>query len=349
MTSFEQTAAEGWPAPNGWDSLHGETILLAVSGGADSVAMFRALLHLNETLPDADRARLIACHFHHGLRGEDADRDATFVEELAQRFDLPCVIERFEDDWQTAPDVKEGIEAAARTLRYDFLIRTAARRDARFVATAHTADDQAETILHRIARGTGVAGLIGIPHRRELAPGVELVRPLLDLTRTDVIAYLEQLGQPYRTDRSNADPRFTRNRIRASVLPLLEREVGSNVRRSLVQLGESAAEIQDMIQRLLDQLIERGAIDRAGDGSVFLPTNTVADQPPYLVRELLVRLWREQGWPRRAMNRKHWTDLSDMLLASYEKPIRRIMPSGLNASRTRYGLLLEPAAKPKTS
>ena len=123
---------------------------------------------------------------------------------------------------------------------------------------------------------------------------------------------------------------------------MLQREVGSNVSRSLVQLSESASEIQTAIEQLLDRLIQRGAVDRMSDGSVFIPTNILEDQPPYLVRELLVRVWRDQSWPRRDMNRKHWTDLAVMLLAKYEKPMRRILPGKLSATRTRYGLLLEP-------
>ena len=359
ILKFERTIAQGHPSPFGLSSVSNPTTLLAVSGGADSVAMFRALHQLNESARPADRVRLVVCHLNHNLRGEEADQDATFVEELAQRYDLPCESERFEGDWKTAPDIKEGVEAAARAMRYTFFIRAASKWDADVVVTAHTADDQAETVLHRIVRGTGIAGLAGIPRRRELVKGVksvervkrvDLIRPLLDLTRADVLAYLEGLEQPYRVDSSNESDQFTRNRIRTTALPMLQREVGSNVSRSLVQLSESASEIQEAIGQLLDRLIERGAVDRTPEGSVFLPTNVLEDQPPYLVRELLVRVWREQGWPRRDMNRKHWTDLAAMLLARYEKPMRKILPGKLSATRTRYGLLLEPdpdSAPPK--
>src|SRR5690606_24443286 len=126
----------------------------------------------------------------------------------------------------------ENLEQVAREERYAWLARVAAEEGAGWVATGHTADDQAETVLHRLLRGTGLRGLRGIAARRELRPGIWLLRPLLHLGRADVLAYLGALGQDYRRDSSNLDPRFTRNRIRSELLPLL-RTFNPDVTRAL--------------------------------------------------------------------------------------------------------------------
>src|SRR5436189_3233901 len=116
---------------------------------------------------------------------------------------------------------RANLEAVGRRVRYDFLASVARETGAAWVATGHTADDQAETVLHRLLRGTGLKGLAGIPARRALAPGVDVVRPLLKVRRAEVLAFLQETGQRFRQDTSNVDPRFTRNRIRHELLPSL--------------------------------------------------------------------------------------------------------------------------------
>ena len=148
--------AESWP-PERWCDL---TVLLAVSGGGDSVAMFRALHALRTSGP----GRLVAAHVNHRLRGEESQADEQFVRRLCERFQVPCEVVQAGIDPQ-APEAADGLETAARTVRYQALQQIAARCGARYVVTAHTADDQAETILHRILRGTGIHGLAGIPRR----------------------------------------------------------------------------------------------------------------------------------------------------------------------------------------
>ena len=152
-------------------------VLVAVSGGADSVALLTALVRLQKPVESV----LIVGHYNHRWRGEESDEDARFVRELAKQygigFELDC-----------APQTREkstANEASAREARYRFLQQTAERRGARYLATAHTADDQAETVLHRVLRGTGIAGLAGIPRTRVLSPAVTLIRPLLAYRRAE--------------------------------------------------------------------------------------------------------------------------------------------------------------------
>ncbi len=186
---FETHLAECWP-PEEWLEL---TVLVAVSGGADSVALLRAVA----TLKTGGAGRLCAAHFNHKLRHE-ADEDQRFVVSLCKQLCLSCET-GCREVAQLAADRGEGIEPAARRARYDFLKETAGRLGARFVLTAHTADDQAETILHRVVRGTGISGLAGMSRSRCLGHAT-LLRPLLGVRRRELEEYLHDIGQPFRED-----------------------------------------------------------------------------------------------------------------------------------------------------
>jgi len=191
----------------------GDRVAAAVSGGADSVALLEALLELRERLG----VELVVAHFNHRLRGAESEADAQFVSELAKRHGLPFFCESAEVAAE-ARRRRSNLESVARELRYGFLRSLVDRGEARKVATGHTADDQAETVLARFLRGSGTRGLAGI------FPVVDgwLVRPLLAERRDAVRAWLQARGVGWREDSSNLDLRLTRNRLRAEALPLLE-------------------------------------------------------------------------------------------------------------------------------
>ncbi|MFM8223478.1 MAG: tRNA lysidine(34) synthetase TilS, partial [Planctomycetaceae bacterium] len=171
-------------------------LLLALSGGGDSTALFRALVEL------LGPQRLRVAHLNHQLRGLESDADADFVAQLCARWHVPLVSASVPLPTLSG-QAGVGLEAAARTVRYDFLKQAAVDLGCRCVATAHTADDQAETVLHRILRGTGLAGLAGIPPQRSLGEGVRLLRPLLQVSRRDLLDCLQLWQQPYCVDSSN--------------------------------------------------------------------------------------------------------------------------------------------------
>ncbi len=212
--------------------LHG-TWVVAVSGGGDSVGLLRVLHQLAPTAG----LRVSVTHLDHGVRGEAARADATFVAELAASLGLPFDLGHWE------PARAGHFEADAHRARYDWFARVARSREAGVVAVGHTRDDQAETILHRILRGTGPLGLAGIPARRLLVTDseVHLVRPLLEVSRGEIRDYLRGLGQPCREDASNADLTRTRARIRHDLLPRLAAEYNPKVAEALVRLGKLAA------------------------------------------------------------------------------------------------------------
>jgi len=212
--------------------VNGNHILIAVSGGADSVA----LLHLLHESARRCRWRLTVAHLNHGIRGRAAGEDARFVEAMARRLRIPCVIGKARVP-ALAKRRGHSLEMAARDARYAFLARTAKAVKADMIATAHTADDQAETILLKLMRGAGRGGLSGMAGVTEWR-GIPVVRPLLGMTRQGIESYLRERKLTWREDESNRDTAFLRNRVRHELLPLLERDYNPKIREALLRTGE---------------------------------------------------------------------------------------------------------------
>ena len=300
-------------------------LLAAVSGGADSVAMLHMLV---DACPSEER--LAVAHVNHGLRGTDADADAAFVQSLAEEYRLRY----FECRLDAGTALSEN---SARNLRYDFLVQQAERIGFRYLATAHTADDQTETVLHRILRGTGLPGLIGIVPSRSITPAVTLLRPLLLVRRKDILTYLESLGKAYRSDETNFENQFTRNRIRNRLLPTLREEYNPKIDNALCRLATLAAENESVLSELLDELIETALLER-------LPNSVVLDVVPLqryslpVLREILIRVWKRQNFPMREMDYAQWSTLAELFLS----PEGHLdFPGGISAERTKNHLTIK--------
>lgn len=227
----------------------GTRVLAAVSGGADSVALALVLAGL---APSLDFTLAGLAHLHHGLRGADADADEHFVASLAARLGVPLVRARA-DVAARAADAGESIEAAARRARYAFLDEAAAELGATLVATGHTADDQAETLLMRLMRGAGLQGLSAIRPRQGI-----VIRPLLDARRVEIERYLRDAGESWREDASNADRAIARNRVRHEIMPALRLAGGEGV---VDALARTAGLIHDDSEELERQAIEMARRD----------------------------------------------------------------------------------------
>lgn len=209
----------------------GETVLVGFSGGPDSVC----LLHFLRHLASKKHFELVAVHVHHGLRGKDADADARFCRTLCKQWDIPFLLKK-KAVRALAKRQDLSIEHAARKARYESFAAAAKQVGASKVALGHHADDQAETILLNLLRGTQPAGLCGIPLRRPLNKQVEIVRPLLCITRREVEAYLQANKLSFVTDQTNQDAAYTRNWIRHELLPFLEQKQ-PQIRQHLVTLA----------------------------------------------------------------------------------------------------------------
>ena len=205
----------------------GDTIVVAVSGGLDSVA----LLHLLAKVSSVLELSLAVLHVHHGLRGEEADLDLEFTRELAQKLELPFHFKKV-DIRRYAMLHKRSIEESARVLRYQAYDQLLAETKAAKLATAHTADDQVETLLDHFLRGSGVVGLRGMTPTRE-----SYIRPLLGFTRRELEQFVRENRLSFREDSSNRDLNFKRNRIRHELIPYLQKHFNPNLTQTL---GRSA-------------------------------------------------------------------------------------------------------------
>ncbi len=285
----------------------GHGVLLAVSGGADSTALLR-FMHAEAGKLGLAR-NLAVGHVDHGLRGEESDGDADFVRNIANELELLFFLHRIdEDDWKS--DGTGSREAAARQIRYDFLLDTAHTLGFRYIATGHTADDRAETVLHRILRGTGLSGLSGIAPLRQLSPAVTVVRPLLDAKRSDLLEYLADRGQNYRTDSSNAENDFTRNKIRNRLLPSIREEFNPEIDAALNRLAWISHENDIVLRELVETALEHVVLRRTPE-SVLFDKTLLCRFGDATIRELLHRLWARQSWPLREMGFDQWFDLVD--------------------------------------
>jgi tRNA(Ile)-lysidine synthase len=334
MKPFEEHLMASWPPAN-WQDLG---VVVAVSGGADSVALARGLA----ALKTQGAGRLTVAHFNHRLRGDASNADQRFVQALADQLGLDCVVEAAQLSPAAAKD--DGIEAAARHARYEFLRGLAEARGARYVVTAHSLDDQAETVLHHVLRGTGLAGLAGMTRTRQLGPNVTLLRPLLEFRRHELLGYLKSLDQPYCLDATNRDVRFARNWIRHELLPLIERDYRPNVAEALARLATLAGEAQRVVEAAADDLLDKAIVTATAD-RVVLDWMAVNTHDRHLMRELFVGLWRRQGWPAQDMGFAEWDALAAMAIGG-DVPTKRVFPGTVTACKDNGRIeLLAPSAR----
>ncbi len=288
------------------DLLSGERILVAVSGGADSVALLRGLAFLAD---DFDLTCL-AAHINHGLRGADSDSDADWVAALAQQIGIEFHLRTV--DLRERVDAGQSLEEAARNARYEQLAEIATATGCSIVAVAHTADDQTETILHHLIRGTGLAGLSGMPKSRFLCDEVRLFRPLLGFRRSQIEEWLAELEQDFQTDASNDDRGFTRNRIRHDLLPLLEEQFNPAFREVLASLSAQAAEAAALLRRQAEELADR-AVQSATPETLRINCSILQSVDTVLVRETLRVIWSRAGWPLKRMGYREWQRLAELV------------------------------------
>jgi tRNA(Ile)-lysidine synthase len=315
----------------------GDRVLIAVSGGADSLA----LLHALHTLRDELQIQVAAGHLSHRMRGPEGEADAAFVRETARTWGIPVEV-RSRDVPALARRLGISLEEAGRAARYRFFGRAARRTGCTVIATGHTADDRAETVLLNLFRGTGLDGLAGIPARRPLRadrPGPDVIRPLIDTTRAAVLQYGAIHGLQPRQDDTNESPAFLRNRIRRELLPLLEAEYSPALRRHLLRLSDLAAEETAHLITQARELLEAAASDGPVSSSLRLSLTTLADAPGVLARRALRLAVQslESGPP------PEWAVVERLLsLARGERP-GFVLPGGRIAVRAAAeALIFEP-------
>ncbi|MFA5363314.1 MAG: tRNA lysidine(34) synthetase TilS [Candidatus Omnitrophota bacterium] len=299
---------------------NGERVLVAVSGGPDSTALVFLLYALRKELD----LKLHVAHLDHGLR-EDSVKDRKFVEKMSGNMGLPCTAERI--DIKSSAQ-RGSLEERARTCRMEFLFRTARKIKAGTIALGHNRDDQAETVLMRLLRGTGLYGLSAISMKRKIK-GYTFVRPLLETGRKEIVAYLGKAKIPFCVDISNAEDAYTRNRIRNNLLPLLEKEYNRNIRDVLAGTAETAGYDYDYLNRQAELAFKKmGGVIKLERCAVLHPA----------LQRLMFRLAiaRVQGNTRR-ITFQHIRELEDLVS---NRPVGSIvdLPQGVSVVKKKTSL-----------
>jgi tRNA(Ile)-lysidine synthase len=325
----------------------GQRVAVAVSGGADSVALLRRLLEERHALGIV----LSVVHVHHGIRGAAADEDEAFVASLAAAHGLPFHLHRANAP-AAAATLHETLEEAARNLRYAFFRELMAAGEVDAVATAHTLDDQAETVLHKLLRGAWTEGLSGIHPVLVAEPG-SILRPFLENSRSTIEAWLLELQQPWREDASNQDMAHTRNRIRWQLLPLLRTfnpQIAAQLARLATISADEEAYWQGELQRLLPALLLPGRPTRGGGraASTHPEEETVALEQLRL-RELQPAVARRvvRAAARRLGARLSFEQTEQLLALAESRPGKFQLPGGITVERSLREIRLTRSSAPQ--
>lgn len=321
--------------------LDGDRVLVALSGGPDSVCLFDILKELQP------KYSLSICvgHFNHKLRGEASDEDAGFCEGIARRQGVAFVTDSA-DVRAFANERKLSVEESARELRYEFLLRSSFSLGATKVAMGHTADDQAETILMRLIRGAGPHGLEGIPPTRPLAAvnGPILIRPLIHVWRKDIVRYVRARGLKYRKDASNESPEYLRNKIRLELIPHLRKEYNPQIKQRLTAAASALAIENDFIETEARLLAEETTMEKR-PGEVVFDVARLASLHPALRRRILSALVSFARASAPMLEAVHYNEVDALLCAARGKID---LPGKLRLEVSEgVGLISDSARSPK--
>ena len=302
MTELEQKVVD-FIAAEGLLSAGGR-VLLAVSGGADSTALLHTMASLKT---DGVLAVEIHCaHINHQLRGDEAERDEDFVVEQCRKLKIAVITQRI-DVRGYAKAEKLSIETAARKLRIESLLEIAKAQNCTCIATAHQKNDNAETILHRLSRGTGLRGLCGIWPVKEFTTGIRFVRPLLCVDRRQILEYLNQRNLKWCEDRTNLDCYYRRNFIRNRMLPALQKGFKADLVEQLAGLAKVSRGFYRLICRSADAIWPDVATSQ--EQAVMLDLKTLAEQHPEIKIEIVRRALARLAGGERDITEQHYNDI----------------------------------------
>lgn len=277
----------------------GDTIIVGISGGADSVCLLSVLLSLREEL----ELNIVAVHVNHGIRGEEALRDESFVKKLCEASGVSVAVCK-ENVPEYAKKNSLTEEEAGRELRYKCFYNECKKHGAGVIAVAHNHDDRAETILFNLIRGSSLKGLCGIKPvaKSEAMIGVRLIRPLLECSRAEIEEYLNTKKQNWCEDSTNTDTAYTRNYIRHDLIPAMER-LGPKVKSQLVNVGNEAGEADEFIRGYADRIYGKACFDNV------LMLSPCREQPEIIKRELVYRFICENTGQKKDISRVHVSNI----------------------------------------
>jgi len=281
-----------------------DSIIVGVSGGPDSVALIKILHSINSA--KGLNLCLVVAHLNHQLRGKSAEDDAQFVQNLSKDLSLSFILKSVNIQ-NISSQSKRSVEETARIERHKFFMEASQSHNAAIVAIGHTADDNAETILHRIIRGTGVLGLEGIPIRRPLDVDVtvQLIRPLLFTWRRAIVEYLEKERLVFRTDETNYETIYLRNKIRLELIPLLEKQYNPNIKKTLLQLCQILSTNNEYLVLEAKKILKDSVVE-SGEDSCAINTHFLAKQPKILQFLVFKEILNVMQIPLKEINYEHY-------------------------------------------
>ncbi len=310
-----------------------DAIVLAVSGGPDSIALLRILLALQKKYS----LKLVVAHVNHGLWPQQAKRHEALVRQSCEKLGLPFRIKRIKLK-EIAKRLGRSLEEAGRIERYRFFEKIAGRFGCQSIATAHTRDDQAETVLLRIIRGSGIKGLSGIPYKR--AQGrFAVVRPLLDVEKSALVRFLRKNGLRFCIDRTNRDTTFLRNRVRRRLLHVLEHEFNPNIKSALASLQRVSQEIQDCLDGISSIALQACRIRTRSKRRATLHVKKLQRYHPAIQREVILRALTQVKGDTRRVGFSHLAAVADMLRPGH-KPLLETHLPGFVCIRLRNNRLI---------
>ncbi len=301
--------------------LPGECVLVGFSGGADSTA----LLHALNALKDVLKIKVCAAHINHGLRGQMSDQDALHAKSCCESWSIPFFLKQM-DVLTLSSALGISVEEAGRRVRYDFFKEAATSTGCHKVATAHHMGDQAETILHHLIRGTGLKGLSGIHPVREGT----IIRPLLRVTRKEIESYLTSHDIPYRTDHTNRDNTYTRNRLRNTLIPKIEQDYNPAFMEALVRTGEAAREDDEFITNFAMDCYQK--IGQASEEDIGFALNAFNACHPSIKKRLLLLSFKALGSGLTDIGTRHLEDILSLAAAGRTGSTIEL-PGGLRIQR----------------
>lgn len=280
-------------------------MVIGVSGGPDSVA----LLFLLNSLKKEFNLTLHIAHLNHKLREQESEQDSCFVNNLGDRLKIPVTVSR-QDVLKLARVKKESVEEAGRRLRYEFFIKVARDKGMKKIAVGHTADDQAETVLMRIIRGSGLSGLCGIPPTRKTGECL-IIRPLIEISRVRIEDYLKKSRIMVRVDSSNKDNRYFRNRVRNKLIPLLEKEYNPNIKEILVNFAENISGDYELLNKIAQRHFR--IVSKREEGKVSLDLKKFSGFKRATQRMVVREAIKALKGDLKRIDYRHWKELEDLI------------------------------------
>ncbi len=308
----------------------GDSVIAGISGGPDSITMLRVLAELKEEYS----LNILVAHLDHKFRGEESSEDRRFCEGLAKGYGIEIISEEID-----VPRIsrEKGIspEEAARFARYDFFKRIAKERGITKIAVGHTRDDQAETVLMRIIRGTGMKGMGGISPVKDMQ-GFKIIRPLIELSRKEVEGFISEAGLKFRIDSSNKKTIFTRNKIRLGLIPYLEKEFNPNIKEVLANMAENLQVEDEFLERYAKR--KSKGMSKVRDRAITIDLKKFKKQPEAIRKRILRAVFEELKGDLRRLTYQHWKEIEGLIS---ERPVNSIvdLPAGISIVKSKGTLV----------